>query len=214
MKNIAYFTLFAFLFLSCDTVVKKEININSDPAVIGTWILDNRESTPTLAGNPKNGRIWLEYIEAHNKNEASFSKATDQTGLARFGSLSISFVLLYLFPLIIILIGYDSYTKEKEQQTYLLLKSQGIHPVKLLFGKWIAIIIPIFSLTVIVFISIAILVSNNQAFTFFNWSSIASCSICTFFSSFFSAVDSAFDNAFPSFLKAFPAFTAFLSVSQ
>ena len=112
------------------------------------------------------------FIEAHNKNEASFSEATDQTGLARFGSLSISFVLLYLFPLIIILIGYDSYTKEKEQQTYLLLKSQGIHPVKLLFGKWIAIIIPIFSLTVIVFISVAILVSNNEAFTFFNWSSI------------------------------------------
>ena len=69
MKNIAYFTLFAFLFLSCDTVVKKEININSDPAVIGTWILDNRESTPTLAGNPKNGRIWLKYIEAHNKKD-------------------------------------------------------------------------------------------------------------------------------------------------
>ena len=45
MKNIACFTLFAFMFLSCDTVVKKEINITSDPAVIGTWNLDNGETT-------------------------------------------------------------------------------------------------------------------------------------------------------------------------
>ena len=67
MKNIAYFTLFAFLFLSCDTVVKKEINIASDPAVIGTWNLDNGETTDVLAGDTKNEQIWLDYIKAHNE---------------------------------------------------------------------------------------------------------------------------------------------------
>ena len=69
MKNIAYFTLFAFLFLSCDTVVKKEINIASDPAVIGTWNLDYFETTPILAGDTKNEKIWLDYIDAHNKRD-------------------------------------------------------------------------------------------------------------------------------------------------
>jgi hypothetical protein len=69
MKNIAYFTLFAFLFLSCDTVIKKEINISSDPAVIGTWNLDNGETTDVLAGDTKNGQIWLEYIKAHNEKD-------------------------------------------------------------------------------------------------------------------------------------------------
>ena len=45
------------------------------------------------------------FLEAHNRNEASFSEATDQTSLARFGTLSINFVLIYLFPLIIILLS-------------------------------------------------------------------------------------------------------------
>jgi hypothetical protein len=67
MKNIAYFTLFAFLFLSCDTVVKKEINIASNPAVIGTWNLENGEATDVLAGDTKNEQIWLDYIKAHNE---------------------------------------------------------------------------------------------------------------------------------------------------
>ena len=67
MKNIAYFTLFAFLFLSTDTVVKKEINIASNPAVIGTWNLENGEATDVLAGDTKNEQIWLDYIKAHNE---------------------------------------------------------------------------------------------------------------------------------------------------
>ena len=67
MKKITYSTLFAFLFLSCDTVFEKEININSDPTLIGTWNLDNFETTPILAGDTKNEKIWLRYIKAHNK---------------------------------------------------------------------------------------------------------------------------------------------------
>lgn len=69
MKNIAYLTLFAFLFLSCNTEVKKEINIDLDPAVIGTWNLDNGETTSIIAGDTKNQQIWLDYIEAHNQKD-------------------------------------------------------------------------------------------------------------------------------------------------
>jgi len=109
------------------------------------------------------------FIEAHNQNEASYSEAADQTSLARFGTLSINFVLLYLFPLIIILIGYNSYTKEKEHQTYLLLKSQGVAPVQLALGKWLATLIPISVVTTLVFLTVGIVVFNLENFVFFNW---------------------------------------------
>ena len=109
------------------------------------------------------------FLEAHKRNEASFSEASDQTSLTRFGTLSINFVLLYLFPLIIILIGYNSYTKEKEQQTFTLLKSQGVSPIKLVLGKWLAICIPIILLALIIFLIIGIVLSSLSGLAFFSW---------------------------------------------
>ena len=109
------------------------------------------------------------FLEAHKRNEASFSEASDQTSLTRFGTLSINFVLLYLFPLIIILIGYNSYTKEKEQQTFTLLKSQGVSPIKLVLGKWLAICIPIILLALIIFLVIGIVLSSLSGLAFFSW---------------------------------------------
>lgn len=109
------------------------------------------------------------FLEAHNRNEASFSEASDQTSLTRFGTLSINFVLLYLFPLIIILIGYSSYTKEIEHQTFILLKSQGVHPVKLALGKWMAIFVPVFICVSILFLIAGIVLSSLENLTFFSW---------------------------------------------
>lgn len=112
------------------------------------------------------------FLEAHSRNEATFSEASDQTSLARFGTLSINFVLIYLFPLLIILIGYNSYSKEKENQTIRLLKSQGAHPIKLALGKWFATFIPVFVLTAIVFIIVGIILVNIEDLAFFSWSSL------------------------------------------
>lgn len=112
------------------------------------------------------------FLEAHNRNEASFSEASDQTSLARFGTLSINFVLIYLIPLIIILIGYNSYTKEVEHKTFTLLKSQGVHPVKLALGKWLATFIPIFILTTVIFSITGIVLSSLENLAFFSWSSL------------------------------------------
>ena len=36
------------------------------------------------------------FLEAHNRNEAQFSTAADQTGLARFGDLTPDFILLFV----------------------------------------------------------------------------------------------------------------------
>lgn len=112
------------------------------------------------------------FLEAHNRNEASFSEASDQTSLARFGTLSINFVLIYLFPLIIILIGYNSYTKEFEHQTFKLLKSQGVHPVKLALGKWLATFIPVFILTAVIFLATGLVLSSLDGLAFFSWTSL------------------------------------------
>ncbi|GGH01455.1 hypothetical protein GCM10011416_20250 [Polaribacter pacificus] len=112
------------------------------------------------------------FLEAHNRHEASFSEASDQTSLARFGTLSINFVLIYLFPLIIILIGYNSYTKEIEHGTDTLLKSQGVNPIKLTLGKWSATYIPIFIITSIIFLTIGIVLSSLENLAFFSWASL------------------------------------------
>lgn len=112
------------------------------------------------------------FLEAHNRNEASFSEASDQTSLTRFGTLSIHFVLLYIFPLIMILIGYSSYTKEIENQTFTLLKSQGIQPLKLVLGKWMAIFLPVFIFIAILFLIIGVVLSGLEGVTFFSWSGL------------------------------------------
>ncbi|CAM1344881.1 ABC transporter permease [Tenacibaculum amylolyticum] len=112
------------------------------------------------------------FLEAHKRNEASFNEASDQTSLARFGTLSINFVLIYLFPLLIILIGYNSYTKEIELQTFRLLKSQGVSPIKIALGKWLATFIPVFILTAIIFLIIGLALSNLENLAFFEWNSL------------------------------------------
>ena len=112
------------------------------------------------------------FLEAHNRNEASFSEASDQTSLARFGTLSINFVLIYLFPLIIILIGYNAYSKEVEHQTLIVLKSQGVSPISLAFGKWFATCIPILVFTSIIFLIIGVLLSSIDSFVFFSWNKL------------------------------------------
>ncbi len=112
------------------------------------------------------------FLEAHNRNEASFSEASDQTSLARFGTLSINFICIYLFPLLIILIGYNSYTKETENQTLTLLKSQGVHPIKLALGKWLATFVPVFTISASIFVVIGVVLANLEGVVFFDWKNL------------------------------------------
>ncbi|MDX2302961.1 MAG: ABC transporter permease subunit [Microscillaceae bacterium] len=66
------------------------------------------------------------FLEAHKRNEAQYQAASDQTGLARFGDLTPDFILLFILPLLIILMGYNAFSREREQGTLALLKSQGL----------------------------------------------------------------------------------------
>jgi len=112
------------------------------------------------------------FLEAHNRNEAQFIAASDQTGLARFGDLTPDFILLFMIPLLLILIAYNSITKEKERGTLTLLNSQGAIGWKIVLGKWIAIFFPVSILLFVLFISTGLLLSNLPDFGVFSWSSL------------------------------------------
>ncbi|MEM9076193.1 MAG: DUF3526 domain-containing protein [Bacteroidota bacterium] len=112
------------------------------------------------------------FLEAHKRNEAQFSAATDQTGLARFGDLTPDFILLFIIPLLIILLGYNSFTKEREMGTLTLLKSQGIINWKWMLGKWLALFLPIMGITLVLFWSAGVLLSNLKDFGVFKWESL------------------------------------------
>ncbi|WP_411029640.1 ABC transporter permease [Spongiimicrobium sp. 3-5] len=112
------------------------------------------------------------FLEAHKRNEAQFSAAADQTGLARFGELTPDFILLFIIPLLIILLGYNSFTKEHEMGTLTLLKSQGISIWKWVLGKWAALFLPIFLAITILFLVAGVLLGNLRDFGVFSWSSL------------------------------------------
>ncbi|KAA2218669.1 ABC transporter permease [Maribacter flavus] len=112
------------------------------------------------------------FLEAHARNEAQFSAAADQTGLARFGDLTPDFILLFIIPLLIILLGYDSFTKEREMGTLTLLKSQGISSWKWILGKWSALFLPIFLITAALFLIAGIVLSGLEDFGVFRWDSL------------------------------------------
>jgi len=108
------------------------------------------------------------FLEAHNRHEAQYMAAADQTGLARFGDLTPDFILLFILPLLIILTGYNAFTREREQGTLQLLKSQGLSAWKLALGKWGGIFLPILLITAGLFVLAALLLGNLDDFGEFN----------------------------------------------
>lgn len=112
------------------------------------------------------------FLEAHNRNEAQFIAASDQTGLARFGDLTPDFILLFIIPLLLILIAYNSVTKEREQETLRLLNSQGAIAWKIILGKWFAIFLPVFVIISLLFLISGFVLSSLPDFGVFNWSSL------------------------------------------
>ncbi|MEP5341294.1 MAG: ABC transporter permease subunit [Algibacter sp.] len=92
------------------------------------------------------------FLEAHRQNSASYKQITDQNDLARFADLSPAFVFIFLMPLLIILLGFNSFTTEKESGTLQLILSQGASKRKLVLGKTIGIWLALLLLLIPVFI--------------------------------------------------------------
>jgi len=86
---------------------------------------------------PYVGRSLL--IQAHRQNDFQFRPAADATGLQRFGVFSPASVLQTLLPLLLILLGYNAVSGERERGTLRQLLAQGLAPVTLLRGKALAL---------------------------------------------------------------------------
>ncbi len=113
------------------------------------------------------------FLEAHNRNESQYMAAADQTGLSRFGDLTPDFIMLFIIPLLIILNGYNAFTREKEQGTLQLLKSQGLSPWKLALGKWGGVFLPILIITFVLFLLAVLFLGNLRDFGEFSLGALA-----------------------------------------
>ncbi|NOT27789.1 MAG: DUF3526 domain-containing protein [Acidobacteria bacterium] len=76
--------------------------------------------------------IWL---RAHLQSELTFMPAQDATGLQRFGELSPAWVLQILGPLLVIVLGFDAFSSERELGTLRQTLSLGITSRQLFLGK-------------------------------------------------------------------------------
>lgn len=96
------------------------------------------------------------FLEAHKQNTVNFSEAGFSNGMLRFGEISIAMVLQLLVPLLIIFLGYDCISAERESGTLKILLCQNVSWKKLLWGKtWgiigvaLTIFIPLILLTIL-----------------------------------------------------------------
>ena len=80
--------------------------------------------------------LWM---EAHNQNEVKVRAVQDATFLSRFGDLSVGFVWVILFPIIIILFSFNAISAEREQGTLKMLLVAGISKFDLIKAKFQAI---------------------------------------------------------------------------
>jgi ABC-2 type transport system permease protein len=78
------------------------------------------------------GTLWL---QAHRQSEVKFRPAQDATGLQRFGDLSAGWVLQVLGPLLVIVLGFNTFAGEREQGILRQTLSLGVSPLQLLWGK-------------------------------------------------------------------------------
>lgn len=100
--------------------------------------------------------VWL---QAHRQSELKFRPAQDATGLQRFGELSPAWILQVLIPLLIIIVGFNAVSGERERGTLRQLLSLGVTTRSLLLGKAAALAACVAALIVplgLVFAAIAV----------------------------------------------------------
>jgi ABC-2 type transport system permease protein len=81
------------------------------------------------------------YLEAHKQNTSNFSQASISNGILRFGEISLAFLWQSLLPLILIFIGYNAVTQQRENGTLKILVSQGATMYQVILGYWWGLLI-------------------------------------------------------------------------
>jgi len=80
------------------------------------------------------------FLEGHRQNSAMFADQRQGTALTKLGSLTPAFIVQTLAPLLLILIGYSSISRERESQTLSYLLAQGTSGITLIAGKGLALL--------------------------------------------------------------------------
>lgn len=100
------------------------------------------------------------FIEAHRQNSANFANDQNSESLLRFSELSVANILLLFWPLLLIALGYNTITSERQTGTLRQLLSIDISFSQLLLGKGlcyaflsILFIAPVFILTLALVLS-------------------------------------------------------------
>lgn len=79
------------------------------------------------------------FLEGHRQNSAMFAERQTGSGVSTFGSLSPAMLLQMLAPMMLILMGYNTITRERDNRTYDQLIALGISPLKMMLIKGLAL---------------------------------------------------------------------------
>ena len=101
------------------------------------------------------------YLEAHRQNDSKFSAASESSSNIRFGEMSLAFILQVLVPLMIIFLGFNLVTQEKEGKTLRLVLSQGIELRQVAWGKIIGLYSTVIMLVLPAFL-VLLFVGNSK----------------------------------------------------
>jgi len=94
------------------------------------------------------------FLEGHRQNSAMFADQRQGTALTKLGNLSPAFIMQMLAPLLLIIIGYSSISRERETNTLTYMLSQGTSGLTLIAGKGLAL------MSVVILILIPLLISG------------------------------------------------------
>lgn len=80
------------------------------------------------------------FLEGHRQNTAMFPESASSADLGSYAWLTPALVYQLFAPLLLLLIGHESITRERESKTLAVLFSQGISGYTLVFSKLLALL--------------------------------------------------------------------------
>lgn len=109
------------------------------------------------------------FLEAHKQHSANFASDQDASSLLRFSELSSANILLLIWPLLIIAMGFASVSGEQKSGTLRQLMSMGVSFRYLILGKSLSyilvsliFILPVFILTLVLAINVGVGISSEE----------------------------------------------------
>ncbi|MEP1448217.1 MAG: DUF3526 domain-containing protein [Paraglaciecola sp.] len=103
------------------------------------------------------------FLEGHRQNSAMFADQRQGTALTKLGSLDPAFIIQILIPLLLILIGFSSISRERESQTLTFILSQGVSIYTVIIGKLMAMLAVIGLILVPILVSAVVTVIQGES---------------------------------------------------